>query len=238
MKISVTGIAVRFGGVAALQGVDLELDGPGVVGVMGPNGSGKSTLLNVLSGLQRPTEGDTFVDGVPMTGQATRRYAHAGVGRTFQTVRLVNDLKVRDNIRVGEPPRSRRRAATADAPAMSLEDAAAELDLVAHLDRWPDELPYGIQRRVEVARVVMRGARMILLDEPSAGMRVDEAEEIGEVVLKLARTRLVVLVDHYVDLMVRVCARVVVLDQGQVIADGDPDETLRSAVVRRAYFGS
>ena len=240
-RIGTDRITVRFGGLAALSDVTIDLAGPDVIGIMGPNGSGKSTLVNVLSGLQKPTGGEVFLDGNRMTNRPSRQYARAGVGRTFQAVRLVNDLRVRDNIRVGEPPTGWRpwRRHTENVLAVTSVDAAAqELDLGPHLGRWPDQLPYGTQRRIEVARVVARGAQVILLDEPSAGMRVDEAEEIGDVVLGLARTRLVVLVDHYVDLMVRVCSRIVVLDQGRVIADGDPEETLRRPVVRSAYFGA
>jgi ABC-type branched-subunit amino acid transport system ATPase component len=226
-------VSVVFGGVTALKDVTFEASGPGIVGLMGPNGSGKSTLLNVLSGLQRPTAGTVEIAGRAMTNRSARSYALEGVGRTFQTVRLVPELRVRENITVAMAGREAR-----DAEVQARFDAAvSELMLTDVLTRWPDELPYGVQRRVEVARLALRGPRIMLLDEPSAGMRGDEAEEVGDLVRKLAAERLVVLVDHYIELMVRVCDRIAVLNNGEVIADGEPGETLRSDVVRRAYFG-
>jgi len=242
--LDLTDIVVRFGGITALQGVSLQCARGELLGVIGPNGSGKTTLLNVISGVYTPASGQGTLLGRPLAGLWGRPHAlaRAGVSRTFQTIRLVDSLSVADNVTIGLHGLDAAEVA-ADAGQAAGRRAAVERILREHrLEHLAGvdvgELSYGMRRRVEIARAVASRPRLLLLDEPTAGMDPQErAEVFAMVAALLADDIAVVVVEHDVAMMGQYCDRLVVLDFGQVIAAGPPDEVLRQDAVVKAYVG-
>ncbi|KQZ75650.1 ATP-binding cassette domain-containing protein [Nocardioides sp. Root151] len=227
-------VRVTFGGVHALDGVRLTVGQGEVLGVIGPNGSGKTTLINALSGAYTPSSGTGAVDGVPLALLWGRPHllARAGIARTFQTIRLMDDKSVAANVALGFPPQVPRRS-----------EATRELLARMGLDQISGvpagELPYGVRRQVEIARALARNPRVLLLDEPTAGMSPTEREGVFTAVDAARRHGLaVVLVEHDVAMMRRFCDRLMVLDFGRVLAEGSPDDVLDSKEVIDAYIGS
>ncbi|MDN5851312.1 MAG: ATP-binding cassette domain-containing protein [Actinomycetia bacterium] len=245
-RVRVQGLKVHFGGVRALDGVDLDVEAGSLVGVVGPNGSGKTTLINALTGLVRPTAGSVSVDGV-RAGASAQRLARAGVRRTFQTIRLLPDEDLLTNVAVGADSgrgladglwrplravRSNRR---------SLATAAEALERVGLLDlakERPAGLPYGHQRKVELARALAGSPRVLLLDEPVAGMTGDERRQVGDLLLSLTSDGLTqVLVEHDLKVVSRVCTHLAAFDHGVLLEEGDPGDVLKSATVKESYLG-
>ncbi|MFF8360113.1 ABC transporter ATP-binding protein [Streptomyces chartreusis] len=243
--------AVHFGGVKAVDGVTLHLGAGKIYGLLGPNGSGKSTLLAAVSGLVELTRGS-----IAHVGHTARRHtaadiARAGVARTFQTVRLLSDLTVFDNVLLGADHADRHRPGVPDdrmrrwfhGARGNRQAAAAALERVglAGAERLrPHQLPYGAQRRVEIARAIAMRPALLLLDEPVAGMNRQERTEISDVLLKLREegqglTQL--LVEHDVQMITDTCDHVFVMNFGVLIAEGAPDHVVRNTAVREAYLG-
>lgn len=242
--IELTNISMSFGGIHALQGVSLTCSSGELLGVIGPNGSGKTTLLNVISGAYDPTGGSGVLNGRPMKDLfgSPHRMARAGISRTFQTIRLVDDLSVRDNIAIGLHSMDEGVPVPA-IPSMSRRDNEVERLLhehgIAHLaDVSAGELPYGLRRRVEIARAVASSPKLLLLDEPTAGMDPQErADVFARIAALLFKGMGIIVVEHDVAMMSQYCDRLVVLDFGLVIASGDPDGVLREEAVISAYVG-
>ena len=242
--IELTNISMSFGGIHALQGVSLTCSSGELLGVIGPNGSGKTTLLNVISGAYDPTGGSGVLNGRPMKDLfgSPHRMARAGISRTFQTIRLVDDLSVRNNIAIGLHSMDEGVPVPA-IPSMSRRDNEVERLLhehgIAHLaDVSAGELPYGLRRRVEIARAVASSPKLLLLDEPTAGMDPQErADVFARIAALLFKGMGIIVVEHDVAMMSQYCDRLVVLDFGLVIASGDPDGVLREEAVISAYVG-
>lgn len=234
--ITATDVAVHFGGVKAVDGISLSLP-PGLIhGIIGPNGSGKSTLIGALTRLTPLTRGELLFDGRRYTKRPASILAGLGLARTFQTVRLIGHLSVRDNVAVAAESvgrRGSRRAVRA-----VVDEALERADLVA-VERWrPTELPYGIQRRVEIARCIAMRPRLLFLDEPTAGMNKQERAEISALLLQLRDEGLTqLLVEHDVPLMVETCDQLYAMNFGRLIASGDPDAVIADPAVRAAYLG-
>ncbi len=251
--MEVADLEVRFGGVVALAGVSFSLISGECCGLIGANGSGKSTLLAALSRLHHGAErGDIRLAGESCVGWSPDRVARWGVARTFQTVRLVADLDVRDNVMAGVMPGSatgnhadRRRGPFAvlrgrasDASAR-VDEALQTVGVTAQRKRRPTELPYGLQRRVEIARAIVSRPRVLLLDEPTAGMTGRERAELGELFGRLAGSGMAVLVvEHDVRFVTSTCDQAFALDGGRVVARGTPTEVIASPEVRQAYLGT
>ena len=213
--LEVAGVSVQFGGVAALSNVSLRAE-PGVVtGLIGPNGAGKTTLFNVITGLQHPDKGTVHLDGADITRMGTHRRARLGLARTFQRLELFSTLSAADNVRVGLEASGRATASTAVAllGRVGVGDEAASP---------VSSLPTGSARLVELARA----------------LSTDETQALGRLLTSLAAEgRAIVLVEHDTNLVLRVCGMVHVLDFGEVIASGTPDEVRRNPIVQEAYLG-
>ena len=244
--LDVKHLGVHFGGVAALSGVSLQVRSGEIVSLIGPNGAGKTTLMDAVSGLNRNYTGQISLNGntVDHLGPANR--AQLGIGRSFQQPELFDDLVVEDNLRVAcEPPKRRdyltdlvapRRQDLPRAAVVAVEEFALESDL----DRRPGELPFGKRRLVGIARAVAARPKILLLDEPAAGLDDHEREELARLLTRLARGGGygILLIEHNVDLVMRVSDRVIALDFGRVIAQGLPQEVRDSPALVSAYLGS
>jgi len=249
--LEVRGVVVRFGGIVALDKVSFEIMEHEVLGLIGPNGAGKTTMFNCLSRLYTPNEGSIVFDGQPILQRAPHRMAEAGIGRTFQNVALFRTLTVLQNVMIGGHTRTRGDFFS-DALALpwsrranrALETAAWEaidyLDLqdVAHLP--VAGLPFGTQKRVELARALTSRPRLLLLDEPAGGLNHEEVDELGRLIRQIRDDRgvTVLLVEHHMSLVMAVSDRVVALDFGRKIAQGTPAEIQRNEDVIRAYLGT
>jgi branched-chain amino acid transport system ATP-binding protein len=234
-NLSVEGIGKWFGGVLAVDNFSLEADGTAVVGLIGPNGAGKTTVFNLITGLVEADSGRTLLSGRDITNMPAQRVAHLGVQRTFQNLRLFNGLTVRDNVAVGALGRKRHALARAREKAERLLD---DVGFKGSHDARPADLPYAFQRRVEIARALAADPDVILLDEPAAGMHVNERDELAVLIRQLhERGILIILVEHDMALVSRVCDQIVAMDFGKVIASGTPDEVRSDTAVIEAYLG-
>jgi branched-chain amino acid transport system ATP-binding protein len=242
-------VTVQFGGVRALDAMDLTVARGSVHGIIGPNGSGKSTLLGVLSRLTRHQAGTMRLDGVEFGRRPARSLASLGLARTFQTVRLLPSLTVLENVMVAVSPVrgsgdllartiAPRRSEREQAIRRRARECLRELDIEDTAARLPGELPYGVARRVEIARALATSPRILLVDEPTAGMSQAERFDIGQVLAKLPeRGCSVVLVEHDVDLITTYCDWATAMNAGKRIIEGRPDDVVNDPGVREAYMG-
>jgi ABC-type branched-subunit amino acid transport system ATPase component len=234
--LELSGVTVAFGGVTALKSVDLRIEGTGVLGLIGPNGSGKSTLLGVLSGLVRPTSGDYSVDGVTTRRLPSHRIAGLGIARTFQHSRLVPTLRVWENVAMTDPAFSATSIRWRSLRAAAVE-SLAHAGVAGRADAWPDELSSAQQKQVEVARAISAQARILLVDEPAAGIAERDAEAVVTALSDAAESRLVVVVEHNLSIVRRMAHQTVVIVNGELVAIGSSDEVAGNPVVQEAYLG-
>lgn len=240
-------VKVWFGGVRAVDGVTLELERGKLYGLVGPNGSGKTTLVNAISKLTRSTAGSIAFDGADVNRLEAHAMSRAGVSRTFQLIRLVPTLTVRENVLLGgdlHRPRGLarwKRAVTAESDSQAEQDAADALERmgIAHLaDAYPTGLPYGTQRRVEIARALAMRPKLLLLDEPVAGSSRRERDEIASIIAGLRDDGLtILLIEHDLRTLLRICDHLFVMNLGKVVASGEPKATAALPVVQEAYLG-
>jgi branched-chain amino acid transport system ATP-binding protein len=248
--LSISGLSVRFGGIVALNEVSFDVGRGQVCGLIGPNGAGKTTLFNCLSRLYQPETGRIAFDGHELLQQPRHRMAALGIGRTFQNLALFRSMTVRHNIMVGGhctisggfvanalrlPLVAREEARLAE----RTDALLAALDLAALADAPVQGLTFGTRKRVELARALACEPKLLLLDEPAGGLNSEEVEKLRELIL-MVRERFnltVLLVEHHMNLVMRVSDKVVALDFGRKIADGTPDEVRNNPEVVRAYLG-
>jgi len=236
--LRVDSVEVRFGGLVALQGVDLEADGGRITGLIGPNGAGKTTLFNVITGLQAPTSGRIRVDDLDVTDRKTHQRARLRVARTFQRLEVFGSLTARENIRVGADARNGWSGDKEDARAQT-EAILDRVGLMKVADDPVDSMPTGLARLVELGRAMATKPRLLLLDEPGSGLDQEETEALGDLLLSLADEGVaVLLVEHDVELVMRVCHDIYVLDFGRLIAHGPPAEIQADPTVQAAYLGA
>jgi branched-chain amino acid transport system ATP-binding protein len=241
--LEVEQVSVDFGGVRALHLVDLDVEATQATGLIGPNGAGKTTLFNAICGLQPIDRGRVVLDGRDITRVAAHRRARLGIARTFQRLEVFGSMSARDNVRVAADVHRRwaRRAGRGATrpPDVRTEEILDRVGLRAVADDRVDALPTGLARLVEVGRALASDPRVLLLDEPSSGLSEDETQDFALLLQRLAADGLaILLVEHDVELVMGVCARIHVLDFGQVIASGTPEEIQGDAAVQSAYLGT
>jgi len=229
-------VAKHFFRLRAVDEVSLRLERGEILGLIGPNGSGKTTLINVVTGVLPVTTGRAFVDGVDITGKPSHRIARAGLARTFQRVRLFGGLSVRENVVVAAMSAGGRRREAAELA----DEALVRMGVARWADTPATTLPYGHERMVEVARALAMRPRYLFLDEPAAGLNEDESQELLERLAPLPRERDLgmLIVDHDMRLIMRLCHRLHVLNYGRTIAEGTPAEVRAIPAVIEAYLGS
>ncbi|MDK2866728.1 MAG: branched-chain amino acid transport system ATP-binding protein [Clostridiales bacterium] len=243
-------ICMQFGGLRAVDNFNLEINEHELVGLIGPNGAGKTTVFNMLTGVYIPTEGDIKIDGQSVVGKKPYEIVQAGAARTFQNIRLFKDLTVLDNIKIAfhhelnystlegifRLPRywaDEKRAQEACLAFLAI------FDMEDYAYTMAKNLPYGKQRKLEIARALATKPKILMLDEPAAGMNPQETHELMETI-QLIRDKFdiaILLIEHDMHLVMGVCERIVVLDYGRIIAKGTPDETRNNPDVIRVYLG-
>ena len=248
--LDVRGLSRSFRGLEALTDYDLQLPAGSIHGVIGPNGAGKTTLFNVLSGFLPPTRGSITFQGTDITRAPAWKVSRLGIARTFQNIRLFGDSPVIDNVKVGLQRQVRGSLVGTLFSAPSFRRAETELDhravellelfgIAQHRDRLARHLPYGDQRRLEIARAVATKPSVVLLDEPNAGMNPVETEGLLRLIRRVRDEQgiTVVLVAHDIPLVMNLCDRIQVLNHGRIIADGPPAAVRADPAVIAAYLG-
>lgn len=236
---------MRFGGHAVLSGVSVEAAGGEILGLIGPNGSGKTTLLNVITGLLQPGEGRVWIGDRETTKAPPHTIARLGVARTFQAVRLFGRMTVFENLWAGQHRAEgipAWRLLVADRPSeRRRRERVRELLALAGLEGKSDllakDLPLGDRRRLELARALIRDPALLLFDEPAGGMTPRETEEMAGLIERVSAGRAVVLIEHKMEMVMRLCHRIAVLNFGRKIAEGSPEEIRADSAVIEAYLG-
>lgn len=249
--LQVENLGIRFGGLQALQGVSFTIEPNQIMGLIGPNGAGKTTLFNLLTAVYTPTEGSISLNGKSLAGKNTAAIVKCGIARTFQNIRLFKDLSVIDNVKVAMFHDMSYGTLTALfrlpkywKEEVTVEQKAHELLKVFDLDSLADtkaaNLPYGKQRKLEIVRAMATNPKVLLLDEPAAGMNHTETHELMETI-KFVKDNFgisILLIEHDMSLVMGICEKIVVLDYGKTIAEGTPEEIKQNEKVIGAYLGA
>ncbi|MGH7903969.1 MAG: ABC transporter ATP-binding protein [Candidatus Dormibacteraceae bacterium] len=245
----IVALTKRFGGLTAVDDVSFEVRRGEIFALIGPNGAGKTTLFNTVTGLFPPTSGNVYFDDRTITGLRPHRVAKLGIARTFQNIRLFDYMTVQDNVRLGQ--HSRMHAKIWDAVLKTRRERVEEaqvseramellrfVGLENHSENYARNLPYGLQRRLEIARALATDPKLLLLDEPAAGFTPQEKTELMELVQKVRASGVTIfLIEHDMRLVMGVSERIVVIDHGEKIAEGSPDEVRGNQRVIDAYLG-
>lgn len=243
-------LGILFGGLKAVDDFNMEIGESELVGLIGPNGAGKTTVFNLITGVYKPTEGSFYLCGERMDGKKTYQIVHAGIARTFQNIRLFKKMTVIENVKTAM--QAHTTYSLTDAifrtkkywqQEAEITERAKELLKVVHLsgkeDLEADNLPYGEQRRLEIARALATDMKLLLLDEPAAGMNPTETEELLEIInyIRNEFKVSVLLIEHDMSLVMKICERIQVLDFGTTIASGTPEQIANDPHVIEAYLG-
>ena len=248
--LDVRGLGIDFGGLTAVDNFNLMIGRNEIAGLIGPNGAGKTTVFNLLTNVYQPSRGSILLDGVPTAGKKTYQVNRMGVARTFQNIRLFKDLTVIDNVKVGlhqsmnyHLPEALLRLPSYWKQEKKTTDEAIELLNIFHMSdlagKQAGSLPYGAQRRLEIIRALATRPKLLLLDEPAAGMNPSETAELMEVIRRIRDEFdiAILLIEHDMNLVMGICEGIAVLNFGRVIAKGTPDEIRSNPQVIEAYLG-
>ena len=248
--LEVSNLGIAFGGLQAVSQLDLSIEKGHLYGLIGPNGAGKTTVFNMLTGVYRPTEGNIVLDGKDITGRSPEAISKAGIARTFQNIRLFNEMSVLDNVKVALHNQVRSSMMTGLLRLPAFREKEHEMNRQAHkllqifdLDGQANlkasQLPYGKQRKLEIARALGTNPKLLLLDEPAAGMNPNETEELMQTV-RSVRDQFgiaILLIEHDMNFVMGICEEITVLDYGRVIARGDGQSIRNNPKVIAAYLG-
>lgn len=248
--LEVKNLGISFGGLRAVDGFNIQIEKGQLYGLIGPNGAGKTTVFNLLTGVYKPNEGIITLDGKNITGKKTIEINKEGIARTFQNIRLFKDMSVLDNVKVGlhnkhrystiegilRLPKYRKVEKEMDEQAMELLKV---FDLDGQADQLASNLPYGKQRKLEIARALATEPKLLLLDEPAAGMNPNETQELMNTIhfVRDEFHMTILLIEHDMKLVSGICERLTVLNFGQVLAEGETSEVLNDPQVITAYLG-
>ncbi len=248
--LEVKNLGISFGGLRAVDGFNIQIEKGQLYGLIGPNGAGKTTVFNLLTGVYKPNEGIITLDGKNITGKKTIEINKEGIARTFQNIRLFKDMSVLDNVKVGlhnkhsystiegilRLPKYRKVEKEMDERAMELLKV---FDLDGQADQLASNLPYGKQRKLEIARALATEPKLLLLDEPAAGMNPNETQELMNTIhfVRDEFHMTILLIEHDMKLVSGICERLTVLNFGQVLAEGETSEVLNDPQVITAYLG-
>lgn len=248
--LEVKDITKIFGGLIAVEDVSFEVNPGEIVSIIGPNGAGKTTIFNMLTGVYKVNRGTITFEGREIQNKAPREIVKAGIARTFQNIRLFPTMRVIENVLVGEHIqidyhfwdllfRTKKFRESEKAAAQKAINLLESLDLADQINNYAKNLPYGMQRKLEIARAIATDAKLIILDEPAAGMNPQESEELMKFILELRKNgHTIVLIEHDMSVVMNVSDRIYVIDHGRKIAEGLPAEISRNEQVIRAYLGS
>ena len=248
--LNVSNLGIKFGGLQAVDDFNLNVRNKEIVGLIGPNGAGKTTVFNLLTHVYTPSNGSIMLKGENLKGKSTHEITHSGIARTFQNIRLFKELTVLDNVKIAlhngmkysffasifrlpnywKEEKKAQEAAMQLLKVFNMENMAYEL---------ADSLPYGAQRRLEIARALATNPKVLLLDEPAAGMNPSETEELLNTVREIREKFdvAIILIEHDMSLVMNVCDRIIVLNYGLIIANGEPEEIKNNPMVIEAYLG-
>ena len=248
--LDVRNLGIDFGGLTAVDGFNITIGPTEISGLIGPNGAGKTTIFNLLTSVYQPTRGSILVKGVDTKGMTTAKVNRLGIARTFQNIRLFNDMSALDNVKVGmhneihcsfassvlHLPSYYKSEKLANEKAMEL---LSFMDLTDIADKRAGDLPYGVQRRLEIVRALASNPSIILLDEPAAGMNPSETTELMHQIRRIRDTFhiAIFLIEHDMNLVMNVCEAIAVVNYGRIIAKGTPDEIRNNPDVIEAYLG-
>ncbi len=246
--LKVNNITQKFGGLVALNNINMEVYPGEIVGVIGPNGAGKTTLFNVITGVYKPTSGEFFINGERADGKTPHQITALGLSRTFQNIRLFPRMTVWENVIAGTHCRTKANIwqilfgtqFQRNEDLMAKEDARKLLDFMGLEDKkfdYPNSLPYGAQRKLEITRALATHPVVLLLDEPAAGMNEQETQDLLDTISNLKKQYSIILIEHDMKFVMNICDRIYVLDHGERIAEGTPAEVSVNERVIEAYLG-
>lgn len=247
--LELKGVAKNFSGLSVLEDVNLSVDTGEIVSLIGPNGAGKTTIFNLLTGVYPVSAGDIYFEGKKLNGKAVQEIVNAGIARTFQNLRLFPNMRVIENVMVGDYHnqkygffdmifRTKKFAEEERKATQTAIDILDSIGMADKIDNYASDLPYGAQRRLEIARAIATGAKLLLLDEPAAGMNGQETQELLDFIKSLQKRGFtILLIEHDMNLVMNISDRIYVLNHGKMIAEGVPAEISKNPHVIEAYFG-
>jgi len=227
--LRVEGVTKRFGSFTALNNITITVMGKDITSIIGPNGAGKTTLINVITGRLKPDSGKTYFMGRDITGMSPHRIVRLGIARTFQIINLFTTMTVYENILIASLSKKEGRK--------DVNETMEKLGLSSYKDVEVYKLPHGINRKVELAVALSTKPRLLILDEPLAGLTIGEKAELVELVKRISKETPIVLVEHDIDIVFDISKRIIVMHRGEVIADGSPSEVADNRRVREVYLG-